>query len=157
MRYSYKKALETLTAYAYSEGYSHVSLEHKGISCMYWRPKTLNTPYKILIQSDKSLEIKSYLFLHELGHHELRKNWDEFELRMPTVAYAEYMAVNYKDYRYKRRKSYIVASLEEEYLAWDEALKLAETLGLWVDMDKWVELKSMCLKSYIVYYSTLKK
>lgn len=152
-KYSYKKALEQLTAYAYSEGYEKVILNHSGVSCMYWKPSTLNHPTKILIERGKPLEIKTYLFLHELGHHELRKDWEVFEHRLPTMAYAEYMSLMYKDYRFKRRKSYIVASLEEEYLAWDEALILAERLGIVINMDKWVGLKTTCLNAYIVYFS----
>jgi hypothetical protein len=157
MRFSYKRALETLTEYAYSQGYEKVVLNHKGVSFMNWRPRTLNEPISIYIEGKYTLEEKTYIFLHELGHHSLRKDWEEFEKRLPVIAYAEHVHLVYNDKRYKRRDSYIVSSLEEEFMAWDEGLKLAAELGIKIKMQNWIDLKSKCLKSYINYYATLKK
>ena len=47
-----------------------------------------------------------------------------------------------------------MASLEEEFLAWDAGLKLAQKFGIRINMERWIDLKSKCLKSYINYYAT---
>lgn len=156
-RYSYKRAIGQLTEYAVNEGYAHISLNHKGISMIKWNKKTLNEPKSIYIEGKHGLEIKTYLMLHELGHHELRKDWRKFTKRFPATAYAEEVHLATKDKRYKRRDTYVVASLEEEFAAWDEGLKLGKKLGIRVNMEKWIDFKSKCLKSYIIYFANLKK
>lgn len=156
-RYSYKKALEQLNDYAVSEGYAHINLNHKGISQISWVDKTLNEPKSIYIEGRYGLEIKTYLMLHELGHHEIRKDWKKFKKKLPAVAHAEQVHLEMNDKKYKRRDTYIVASLEEEYLAWDEGFKLGERLGIRIRMDKWIDFKSKCLKKYINYFANLKK
>jgi hypothetical protein len=67
------------------------------------------------------------------------------------------MHLETKNKKYKRRDSYIVASLEEEFLAWDEGLKLGKRLEIKINMEKWIDFKSKCLKGYIKYYANLKK
>jgi Zn-dependent peptidase ImmA (M78 family) len=37
-----------------------------------------NTPNSIKIEGNLSYELQTYIFLHELGHHQLRKDWNEF-------------------------------------------------------------------------------
>lgn len=154
MRYSYKRALDILVEYGYDEGYEKIILNHNGISFMNKKEKSLNTPYSIYIEKGYTLELKTYLFLHELGHHELRKDWVKFKKKFPVTAYAEQKAFNNGPRKLLRRKSYAVASLEEEFLAWDEGAKLAKKLGIRINMERWIELKSKCLKSYINYYAT---
>lgn len=156
-RYSYKKALGILNDYAVSEGYANIKFNHNGTSTITWVRNTLNEPKSIYIEGKYGLEIKTYLMLHELGHHQIRKDWRKFKKKLPVVAHAEQVHLELKDKRYKRRNSYIVSSLEEEFLAWDEGFKLGEKLGIRINMDKWIEFKSKCLKSYINYYANLKK
>ena len=156
-RYSYKKALAQLNEYAISEGYASVTLNHMGVSKITWNRSTLNEPKSIYIEGRYGVEIKTYLLLHELGHHELRKNWDVFTKRFPAAAYAEEVHLEMNDKRYKRRDTYVVASLEEEFSAWEEGLRLSERLGIRVNMLNWIEFKSKCLKSYINYYANFKK
>jgi len=156
MRYSYKKALERLTNHAYDEGFKRVVLNHKEISHMTTREKTLHEPLSIYIERNNTLEIKTYLFLHELGHHELRKDWKNFSKLFPVTAYAEQKMIDNGEKKYKRRNSYKVSSLEEEFIAWNEGLKLGKRLGIRINLDRWLELKSKCLKSYINYYATLR-
>lgn len=151
-RYNYKKALERLNDYAVREGYANINLNHKGISQISWVNSTLNEPKSIYIEGKYSLEIKTYLMLHELGHHEIRKDWKKFKKKFPVMAHAEQVYLEMNDKKYKRRDTYIVASLEEEFMAWDEALKLGVRLGISIRMDKWLKFKSRCLKSYILYY-----
>jgi hypothetical protein len=156
-RYSYKRAIGQLTEYAVNEGYANISLNHKGVSMIKWNLRTLNEPKSIYIEGKYGVEIKTYLMLHELGHHEIRKNWKKFTKRFPASAYAEEVHLATNDKRYKRRDSYVVASLEEEFMAWEEGLKLGKRLGIKINMDKWIDFKSKCLKSYIVYFANLKK
>jgi hypothetical protein len=59
--------------------------------------------------------------------------------------------------KYIRRDSYVVASLEEEFAAWDEGLKLGKRLSIKINMEEWIDFKSKCLKSYIIYFANLKK
>jgi hypothetical protein len=156
-RYSYKKAIGQLIEYAVSEGYAKISLNHKGVSMIKWNTQTLNEPKSIYIEGKYGIEIKTYLMLHELGHHELRKDWNKFTKRFPASAYAEEVHLATRDKKYKRRDSYVVASLEEEFAAWDEGLRLANRLGIKINMDKWIDFKSKCLKCYIIYFANLKK
>lgn len=156
MRYSYKGALQKLTEYATKEGYTKINLEYNDTSYIKAKTRTLNEPNIICIEKGFTYEIKVYIMLHELGHHELRKDWGKFEKRLPVVAHAEVKSLK-KDYKYGRRKSFHVSSLEEEFLAWDEGFKLGMKLGIKVNMEKWIRLKSKFLKSYIIYYATLNK
>jgi hypothetical protein len=156
-RYSYKKALDRLKEYAYGEGYMLVTYTHEGISKITWSRRTLNEPNSIYIEGRHDLEIKTYLMLHELGHHEIRKDWEKFKQRFPVSAKAERVHLRTRDRKYMRRDSYVVASLEEEFMAWEEGLKLGKHLGIRVDMDKFINFKSRCLKGYINYFANLKK
>ena len=58
--------------------------------------------------------------------------------------------------KYKRRVTYSVSCMEEEFKAWDEGLKLAEKLDIKINIKKWNEFKSKCLIGYIRYYGTKK-
>ncbi len=155
MRYSYKKALDQLSEYAYGEGYEKVVLNHNDVSFMNKKEGSLNTPYSIYIEKSLPLELKTYIFLHELGHHELRKDWSKFKKKLPVTAFAEQRSFKSGDRKLLRRNSYKVASLEEEFLAWEEGLKLAGKLGIKINSQRWIAIKSKCLKSYINYYGTL--
>lgn len=156
-RYSYKRALNQLKEYAVGEGYMLVTYNYTGISKITWNRSTLNEPNSIYIEGRHGLEIKTYLMLHELGHHEIRKNWKKFMRRFPASAKAEQVHLETRDTKYKRRDSYVVASLEEEFMAWEEGLRLGNKLGIRVNMDKFIDFKSKCLKSYINYFANLKK
>jgi hypothetical protein len=157
MRYSYKKAIEQLSDYANREGYASIELDYNGVSMIKWDKKSLNEPKSIYIEGKYTLEMKTYLMLHELGHHELRKDWDKFKKKFPVMAHAEHVHLKTKATKYKRRDTYVVSSLEEEFKAWDEGLKLGEKLGIKINMQKWIVFKSKCLKSYINYFANLKK
>ena len=155
MRYSYRKALVCLKDYAENGGLE-VIFAYSGTSHINWTPATLNDLKKVYIEKHTP-ESQTYLFLHELGHYELRKNWKKFKKRLPVIAYAEEMNVTQKVTKFMRRKDYIVSSLEEEFMAWEEGLKLAGKLGIIVNPKRWISIKSDCLKGYISYYATLKK
>lgn len=153
MRYSYKQALSVLKEYALGEGYSEVRVDHSDTSVLYWSFDRVNVPVGIYIQSGYTWELKTYLLLHELGHHELRKNWSVFEERFPLIAKAEMVYFNEGHRRHMYGDRYNVSCLEEEYAAWDEGLRLAGRFGIPIRFENWVKLKTKCLKSYIDYYS----
>ena len=156
-RYNYTKALERLTQWAYRQGFEEISFDHNDISYIDWRIQTINKPRVIKIEGKYPIEIKVYLLLHELGHHQLRKNWSKFKKTLPVAAHAEHLHFYRNVGKYKRRVTYTVSCMEEEFKAWDEGHKLAEKLGLRVNEQKWGELKSKCLISYMRYYATKKQ
>lgn len=153
MRYSYKKALDILTDWAIKEGYEDITLDHDGISFIDWKRDTLNSPKNIKIEGKYNSEIKSYILLHELGHHQLRKDWSIFKKKLPVASHAEQLNHFTLDGRYKRRLAYTVSCMEEEFKAWEEGFKLAGRLGIKINTDRWNDLKAKCLISYMRYYS----
>lgn len=154
-RYSYKRALDELKVYAESEGFKRVRFNAKD-SKVSWMKGGLNEPKYLDIGSGMTLENQVYVMLHELGHHELRKDWEWFSLRFPVAAHAEEVYMATKDKKYTRRTAFMVSCLEEEFLAWDEGLRLGIEMGIKVRMDKFIDIKSKCLKCYIGYYAQLK-
>lgn len=156
MRYSYKRALDTITEWAVKEGYNDISFDHNDISFIDWEKNSLNTPKKIKIEGKYPIELKVYLLLHELGHHQLRKNWDKFTKTLPVAAHAEHIHLSKKEGKYKRRVTYSVSCVEEEFKAWEEGYKLAEKLGIKINLKKWNLFKSKCLITYIRYYGVKK-
>lgn len=155
-RYSYTKALAILTEWAIKQGYTDITLDHDDTSQIDWERDTLNIPKDIKIEGKQSIEHKVYLFLHELGHHQLRKDWNKFKKTLPTLAHAEHLHFYRKVGKYKRRVTYTVSCMEEEFKAWDEGQKLAEKLGIRINMAKWSPLKAKCLISYMRYYGAKK-
>lgn len=155
-RYSYIKALKLVTEWAKGEGYEDITLDHNDISQIDWKRSTLNSPKNIKIQGKYCNELKLYLMLHELGHHQLRKDWDKFKKKLPITAYAEYANTSKRLGKYKRRVTYSVSCVEEEYKAWDEGYKLGERLGVRINEKKWTSIKAKCLIGYIRYYGTKK-
>lgn len=155
-RYNYTQALERLTQWAYRQGYEEVTFDHNDTSEIDWQYKSLNTPKHIKIEGKYPIETKVYFLLHELGHHQLRKNWDKFKKTLPAAAHAEHIHFVKKVGKYKRRVTYTVSCMEEEFKAWDEGYKLAQKLGVKINEQKWMALKSKCLISYMRYYATKK-
>lgn len=152
-KYSYKNALIILKEWALNEGFINISFDYDDISQIDWIKSTLNTPNSIKIEANLSYELQTYIFLHELGHHELRKDWDKFHKILPTSAKAEEHLHSTKDRKLIRRISYIVSHMEEEYKAWEEGLKLGENLGIKINPEKWLEIKTKCLIQYIRYFA----
>ena len=72
----------------------------------------------ITINSTSSLEHQLYVLLHEAGHVLLRDK-EDFKLMCPDVATNR------------------IETLKEEVLAWEEARKLAQTLGIPLG-DPWI-------------------
>jgi len=155
MRFSYKRALNVLKKYAIKEGFTDINTDYNDISNLTYEFNT-GEPISVYIEGKHTWEIKTYLMLHELGHHELRKNYHRFSERFPAIAKAEKMH-RLGDKRLKRRTSYVVSCLEEEYAAWDAGIKLGKRFDIKINIDRWISFKSKCLKAYINYYATLKR
>lgn len=156
MRYSYTKALETITDWAVRQGCTDISFDHHDVSYIDWQINTINKPDKIKIQGKYPKEIQVYLLLHELGHHQLRKNWEKFKKMLPVMAHADHIHFMRNVGKYKRRVTYTVECMEEEFKAWEEGYKLGLKLGIKINLNKWNSFKSKCLISYIRYYATKK-
>jgi len=153
MRYSYKNALQLITEWAKKEGYSEVNLNYNDVSYINWDLNvSLNKPKIIEIEGKYPTEIQVYLLLHELGHHQLRKDWSKYEKTLPIVAKAEHEKYYNNELKYKRRIGYSVESLEEEFKAWDEGYKLANKLGIKINLKKWNLIKVKCMLLYIRYH-----
>jgi hypothetical protein len=158
MRYSYKTALSALTEYCYSEGFLEVTFDFKDVSTLYSHHHSpIYIPRRIKIEGRYNYEMKTYLMLHELGHHEMRKSWKRFEKRFPIVALAENHAHKKYERKLRRRQNYFVECLEEEIAAWDEGLKLARKFDIVINMDRFINIRTKCLIQYMNYYGTLKK
>lgn len=155
-RYSYTQALAILIDWAKKQGYTDISLDHHASSQIDWQKDTLNIPKDIKIEGKYPIELKVYFLLHELGHHQLRKDWNKFKKTLPSSAHAEHLDFYRNVGKYKRRVTYTVSCMEEEFKAWDEGLKLAEKLGIRINMEKWLPLKAKCLIGYMRYYSAKK-
>ena len=145
MFHDYKKYINILLDYAENQGFK-VDLNYFRTSEIYW--VDLNIPSEINIEGRYNDELKVYVFLHELGHNELRKDWDSYNNILPNVANAE--KVN--ESKFKRRIGYYVSCLEEEYKAWDKGLELAEKLGIIVRRGVWDSFRDRCLMGYIRYF-----
>jgi hypothetical protein len=146
MAYNRKKELQKLIEYAENQGFK-INLDFEGISFVTW--DGLNTPKSISLDRKQSVENRIYIFLHELGHHELRKEWDDFKKKFPLIAEAEETR---KYNKLKRRIGYYVSSLKEEYLSWDYGYALGKSLGIKINENKWLALKNKCLMGYIRFF-----
>jgi hypothetical protein len=146
---SYKKYMYRAMEWAYNEGYKDIDINHIGISYIKWSD---NLPDKIRIEGRYPLETRVYLFLHELGHHQLRKDWSKFEKMFPILAYAE----ESDDRKYTRRIEYYVSSMEEEFMAWSEGHKLGLSLGIKINANEWDKIRNTCLIGYMRYWGDKK-
>ena len=155
MRYSYTQALKTLSEWAIHQGYNEITLNHDDTSYIEWEDNTFNTPKQIKIEAKQPTELKVYAFLHELGHHQLRKDWDKFKKTLPVTEHAERLHILKNVGKYERRLTYRVSCMEEEFKAWDEGYKLGEKLGIKINLKKWGDFKARCLILYMRYYSSL--
>lgn len=152
-RYSYKGGLECLVEYAKGEGFKTVKLDHDKTSYVNWKRESLNDPSVIRIEGKYSAEVKVYLFLHELGHHELRKDWDSFRVEFPVLSKADEMLLFKRERKLRSGLVYDISCMEEEFRAWEEGYKLGKLLGIKINEKKWFELRSRCLLSYMKFYS----
>ena len=155
MRYSYTKALKMLTEWAIKQGYTDISFDYHDISYIAWESDSYNIPMEIKIEAKHPIELKVYVLLHELGHHQLRKDWGKFKKTLPVTEHAERNNIKKNIKKFERRLVYKVSCMEEEFKAWEEGYKLGVKLGVRVNLKKWNAFKAKCLMSYMRNYSSL--
>ena len=134
-------------------GISNINLNFDGISEFEWELTQDGYVAKsISIQGNLDDEIRTYFFLHELGHYIIRNDYASFKLRFPSVHRAEYG----RRMRDMLVDGYRVECLGEEYMAWEEGYLLADRLGIRINMRRWIYHRTVSLKGYIKYYSRKK-
>jgi hypothetical protein len=155
-RFNYTRALNRLVEWANNEGIKNIILDHNDISYIDFERKSLNYPKVIKIEGKYTKEIQVYLMLHELGHYQIRKDWEKFAKILPISYEAENTKFFDKDNRLLRRTTYIVSIIEEEYLAWEEGKKLGMIMDIKINDKNWYDLRSKSLMSYIRFYGKKK-
>jgi len=153
---SYDKYLGLVVGYAESLGFA-VYFDYKGISHINWHRGELNKPNDIYIEGGYDEEEIIYLLLHELGHHELRKDWGEYERILPISANGEKKHMHEGEIKYKRRRDYKVSSMEEEFMAWDAGYRLGLELGVEINRERWDKLRVGFLWAYMCHFVGKKK
>lgn len=114
----------------------HVSFEEDGMDEYWFDPDNFEDDKGLIsIDSSRDLEHQLFVLLHEAGHVILRFDKESFERRFPDSD---------RDNLEGR-----IEILKEEVMAWDEAIKVAETLGININMDNWKRNYRSALEKYI--------
>jgi Zn-dependent peptidase ImmA (M78 family) len=114
----------------------HVSFEEDGMDEYWFDPDNFEDDKGLIsIDSSQDLEHQLFVLLHEAGHVILRFDKESFERRFP----------NSDRNNFEGR----IEILKEEVMAWDEAIKVAETLGININMDNWKRNYRSALEKYI--------
>jgi len=152
MRYSYTKTLKKLREWAIKQGYTDISFDYHDTSYITWEKDSYNIPMEIKIEGKYPVELKVYTLLHELGHHQLRKDWGKFKKTLPITEHAERKRLEENITKFERRIVYKVSCIEEEFKAWEEGYKLGLKLGVRINLKKWTNFKAKCLITYIKHF-----
>lgn len=133
---TYREDLEHLEWYLMEEYDVHVSFEEDGMDEYWFDPDNFEDDKGLIsIDSSQDLEHQLFVLLHEAGHVILRFDKESFERRFP----------NSDRNNFEGR----IEILKEEVMAWDEAIKVAETLGININMDNWKRNYRSALEKYI--------
>lgn len=94
----------------------------------------------ITLYHARKQEILYYIFLHEIGHAWLLECDFTYRDRYPELVRnpLRYATVTYK-----------IAKVQEEIEAWEVGKKLAQSLGLRIDLSKFEKIRAECLSSYM--------
>lgn len=92
----------------------------------------------ITISNKQSYKSKLYTLLHEAGHYLLRTKDDRFDSNMLSG---------------RKTKKQRMNILHEEFLAWDEGLRLSEELNLVIDQAHWDSFAKKQLFDYVQWTS----
>ena len=99
----------------------------------------------ITISTRQGIENQLYSLLHECGHLALDINPKLYSKSFPTS-----MKLAYKSNKaLERSKKYKVDIMSEEIDAWRKGRELANRLDIYVDDEKYYNLKVECLYGYI--------
>ena len=147
---SLKKQESKLVKYANKQGFKVVDGPESMVD---WKPGyPANKPAKIAIQEGLSDLHRIYDLLHELGHHELRKNWQEFKAQYPATASAEYHWILNGIGKHRRRVAYMAERIREECDAWNIGLDIAHRKGLDISVTDYRMYSSKWLAQYTRLY-----
>ena len=130
----YKQLTDFLMNHLGYEEEIHVEIS-PDVNNEYWIGERL-----ITINSKQTSKKKFFCLIHEIGHYTLRKK-REFNMRFPK----DYV----KEDKQKKTKQFVVDTLREEVLAWEEGLNYAEGLGIDVDMESYNRQRTAALYKYI--------
>lgn len=144
------RSLEKLVKYGKKLGFKEINFNNIGESSVSWLEGSNNEPNIINIEKTRNKENQLYFLLHELGHHELRKDWEYYEDRFPRLAESEQEFVFHK--KLSRRLGYKIEILDEEYEAWAEGLLIAERLNIRINFENYIKLRDKSLMCYIRYF-----
>lgn len=104
---------------------------------------------QINISTRQGIEKQFYSFLHECGHLLIQSNWQRYEKDYPATAKMNAYATVHK--QFARSPKYKVDCLAEEIEAWRRGKKLADRLGLHYNEERYNDLASKCIMSYVVW------
>ena len=99
----------------------------------------------ITVNTRQGIENQLYSLLHECGHLALDKNIKLYSKRFPTS-----MKLAIKSNKaLERSKKYKVDVMAEEIDAWRKGRELANRLDIYVNDEKYYNIQTECLYSYI--------
>ena len=130
----YKQLMDFLMSHLMCEEEIHVEIS-PDVNNELWIGEML-----ITINSKQTHKKRFFCLVHEIGHYTLRRK-REFKMRFPE----DYV----KEEKQKKTKQFVVDTLREEVLAWEEGLNYAEGLGIDIDMDSYNRQRTAALYKYI--------
>jgi hypothetical protein len=104
---------------------------------------------QITINARQGVEKQLYSLLHECGHLLVQQNWERYETSYPATAKMYCYATTNR--QLEGSKKYKVDILSEEIEAWRRGKSLASRLGIYINEEKYNELTSECIYSYILW------
>ena len=104
------------------------------------------TNLEVFINSRCWPETRFYTLLHELGHIMISEDAETFENENPMYVHA---SASMNDGRRERGKAYRVSLVSEEIEAWKIGRRVANTLGLYIDDDKYNKHMTDSVMTYI--------
>ena len=146
------KKIDKAITYAKSLGFAVIP--DRDESQVVWRVGyPHNKPHFIGLAKRKDSTKQLYDLLHELGHHEIRKDWRAYKASYPMTAEMERQVYTKgKSYPHTRRISYRLEEVREEFQAWDMGLKIARELGIRVDISRYRDYAAKNLMTYVRYH-----
>lgn len=105
----------------------------------------------ISINTRQGIEKQLYTLLHECGHVLVQKNTKSYNKKYPATAKMNsYESINK---RLEKSPKYKVDVISEEIDAWERGRKLAKRLDIYVDDEKYNNMTSECVYSYVRWAS----
>ena len=100
----------------------------------------------VTISARQGIEKQLYSLLHECGHILIQSNEVRYNKKFPATAKRNCF-VSHR--QLEKSKKYKVDVIAEEIEAWDRGKSLANRLGIYIDEDKFNEVKVACIFTYV--------